>query len=84
MKLVKVLSGERSLQIFTFALSSRITTFIKKSDAFNVSLVLDTNSMSDVCSGHGYFLPNIERDRPTGMDTYPAIVSLLDVSLSSV
>eukprot|EP00112_Aurelia_sp_Birch-Aquarium-sp1_P008023 Seg1877.4 transcript_id=Seg1877.4/GoldUCD/mRNA.D3Y31 product="KICSTOR complex protein C12orf66-like" protein_id=Seg1877.4/GoldUCD/D3Y31 len=70
---MKMMTAKTTVDYF-----AKIITFIKKSDAFNVSLVLDTNSMSNVCSGHGYFLPNIERDRPTGMDTYPAIVSLLD------
>lgn len=68
---MKLMTAKTSTDYF-----SKICTFVRKSDAFNVSLILDANSMEQVCSGHGYKLPNIERERPRGMDTYPAIVSL--------
>ncbi|XP_065062984.1 KICSTOR subunit 2-like [Rhopilema esculentum] len=70
---MKLLTAKTTVDYF-----AKITTFIRKSEAFNVSLILDTTTMDHVAPGHGYFLPNIEHERRTGKDTYPAIVSLLE------
>eukprot|EP00794_Sanderia_malayensis_P011882 gene11882-13115_t len=67
---MKLMSTKTSIDYFT-----KLSTFIKKSDALNVSLILDTTSMERV-SGHGYTLPNIQREKPSGIEMYPAIVSL--------
>ena len=69
------------LMVIARPIPRRITTFIRKTDAQCVCLVLDANFSRYVSPGHGYFLPNIEHEKPTGLDTYPAIVSFLEVFL---
>uniref|UniRef100_A0A8C5QC31 KICSTOR subunit 2 n=1 Tax=Leptobrachium leishanense TaxID=445787 RepID=A0A8C5QC31_9ANUR len=53
----------------------KISSFIRKYDAVNVSLVFD-NRGSESFQGHGYHHPDSYREAPKGVDQYPAIVSL--------
>ncbi|XP_053318013.1 KICSTOR subunit 2 [Spea bombifrons] len=53
----------------------KISSFIRKYDAVNVSLIFD-NRGSDSFQGHGYHHPDSYREAPKGVDQYPAIVSL--------
>ncbi|KAK7091804.1 KICSTOR subunit 2-like [Littorina saxatilis] len=54
---------------------ARIVAFHKKCDAFNISLVLDTNGLGDLYQGPGYHHPDRQACIPQGMDSYPAILS---------
>ena len=62
----------------------RIVAFHKKCDAFNVSLVLDTNGLGDTYQGPGYHHPQRVPSSPQGMDSYPAILSYPGVSLCTL
>ncbi|XP_075065537.1 KICSTOR subunit 2 [Mixophyes fleayi] len=53
----------------------KISSFIRKYDAINVSLIFD-NRGSESFQGHGYHHPDSYREAPKGVDQYPAIVSL--------
>ncbi|KAM4677897.1 KICSTOR subunit 2 [Discoglossus pictus] len=53
----------------------KISSFIRKYDAVNVSLIFD-NRGSDSFQGHGYHHPDSYREAPKGVDQYPAVVSL--------
>ncbi|XP_063783641.1 KICSTOR subunit 2 [Pseudophryne corroboree] len=53
----------------------KISSFIRKYDAVNVSLIFD-NRGSESFQGHGYHHPDSYREAPKGVDQYPAIVSL--------
>ncbi|XP_060695218.1 KICSTOR subunit 2 [Hemiscyllium ocellatum] len=53
----------------------KISSFIRKYDAENVSLIFD-NRGSETFQGHGYHHPHSYREAPKGVDQYPAVVSL--------
>uniref|UniRef100_A0A4W3HSF3 KICSTOR subunit 2 n=3 Tax=Callorhinchus milii TaxID=7868 RepID=A0A4W3HSF3_CALMI len=53
----------------------KISSFIRKYDAENVSLIFD-NRGSESFQGHGYHHPHSYREAPKGVDQYPAVVSL--------
>ncbi|XP_073411536.1 KICSTOR subunit 2 [Dendrobates tinctorius] len=53
----------------------KISSFIRKYDAVNVSLIFD-NRGSESFQGHGYHHPDSYREAPKGVDQYPAVVSL--------
>ncbi|KAJ8382750.1 hypothetical protein SKAU_G00035280 [Synaphobranchus kaupii] len=53
----------------------RISGFIRKHDAINVSLIFD-NRGSETFQGHGYHHPHSYREAPKGVDQFPAVVSL--------
>ncbi|XP_075004957.1 KICSTOR subunit 2 isoform X3 [Calonectris borealis] len=53
----------------------KISSFIRKYDAINVSLIFD-NRGSESFQGHGYHHPHSYREAPKGVDQYPAVVSL--------
>ncbi|KAE8615431.1 hypothetical protein XENTR_v10008516 [Xenopus tropicalis] len=53
----------------------KISSFIRKYDAVNVSLIYDTRG-SENFQGHGYHHPDSYREAPKGVDQYPAVVSL--------
>ncbi|KAL0611919.1 KICSTOR complex protein C12orf66 [Plecturocebus cupreus] len=53
----------------------KISSFIRKYDAANVSLIFD-NRGSESFQGHGYHHPHSYREAPKGVDQYPAVVSL--------
>ncbi|KAL4612791.1 UPF0536 protein C12orf66-like [Arapaima gigas] len=53
----------------------KISAFIRKCDAVNVSLIFD-NRGSDSFQGHGYHHPDSYREAPKGVDQFPAVVSL--------
>ncbi|CAI5636449.1 KICSTOR subunit 2 [Oreochromis niloticus] len=53
----------------------KISTFIRKHDASNVSLVFD-NRGSESFQGHGYHHPHSYREAPKGVEQFPAVVSL--------
>jgi len=52
----------------------RITAFIRRSDAFNVCMLLDTHGMEPY-QGHGYHLPQDIKETPSGLGAFPAIFS---------
>lgn len=52
----------------------RVAAFIRRSDAYNVSMLLDTNNM-DLYQGHGYHLPQDIKETPSGLGAFPAIFS---------
>ncbi|XP_070533173.1 KICSTOR subunit 2-like isoform X2 [Ptychodera flava] len=54
---------------------AKFIAFHKKTDALNISLVFDLQGCEDTYKGHGYHHPEFLFDRPTGLDSYPAIVS---------
>ncbi|XP_046350661.1 KICSTOR subunit 2-like isoform X1 [Haliotis rufescens] len=54
----------------------KITSFQKKCDAFNVSLVLDSHGLKDTYKGPGYHHPNKITEAPEGLNTFPAILSI--------
>ncbi|PVD32126.1 hypothetical protein C0Q70_07554 [Pomacea canaliculata] len=54
---------------------SKIVTFQKRSDAYNISLVLDTNGLKNARTGNGYHHPDRPVEIPQGMDSYPAILT---------
>ncbi|XP_059101558.1 KICSTOR subunit 2 isoform X2 [Peromyscus eremicus] len=56
-------------------LFGKISSFIRKYDAANVSLIFD-NRGSESFQGHGYHHPHSYREAPKGVDQYPAVVSL--------
>lgn len=53
----------------------KISSFIRKHDASNVSLVFD-NRGSESFQGHGYHHPHSYREAPKGVEQFPAVVSL--------
>ena len=61
------------------SLLHRITAFIRRSDAFNVCMLLDTHLL-DSYQGHGYHLPNDKNELPSGLGAFPAIFSFPGVS----
>ena len=60
------------LDLFYF---HRITAFQKKTDALNISLVLDISGIEDKYKGPGYHHPEKEVETPTGIDSFPAVFS---------
>ncbi|XP_073251266.1 KICSTOR subunit 2-like isoform X1 [Porites lutea] len=52
----------------------RIAAFIRRSDAYNVSMLLDTHNL-DLYQGHGYHLPQDVKEKPFGLGAFPAIFS---------
>lgn len=67
---MKTLTARTSLDYF-----GKISGFIRKHDASNVSLVFD-NRGSESFQGHGYHHPHSYREAPKGVDQFPAVVSL--------
>ena len=55
---------------------NKFTNFQKKSDGARISLVLDTNGKKNVYRGHGYHLDTTEHEPPTGLNSYPSVVSV--------
>ncbi|KAF7229384.1 KICSTOR subunit 2 [Nothobranchius furzeri] len=53
----------------------KISGFIRRHDASNVSLVFD-NRGSESFQGHGYHHPQSYREAPKGVEQFPAVVSL--------
>lgn len=53
----------------------KISAFIRRHDANNVSLVFD-NRGSESFQGHGYHHPQSYREAPKGVEQFPAVVSL--------
>lgn len=53
----------------------KISSFIRKHDTSNVSLVFD-NRGSESFQGHGYHHPHSYREAPKGVEQFPAVVSL--------
>ncbi|XP_074656671.1 KICSTOR subunit 2-like [Tubulanus polymorphus] len=54
---------------------SKLTTFQKKTDAFNVSLVFDVHGIEDLYHGSGYAHPSKYCDPPKGLELFPTIFS---------
>ncbi|XP_064597265.1 KICSTOR subunit 2-like [Liolophura sinensis] len=54
---------------------SKIVSFHKKSDATNVSLVLDIQGIESTYKGPGYHHPHKQTELPKGLGSYPAIFS---------
>ena len=54
----------------------KMTNFQRKTDAHSVSLILDASSKEKVYKGHGYFMDNTLIDSPTGINSYPSVVSI--------
>ncbi|KAJ7361732.1 hypothetical protein OS493_014372 [Desmophyllum pertusum] len=52
----------------------RITAFIRRSDAFNVCMLLDTHQLEPY-QGHGYHLPHDVKEKPSGLGAFPAVFS---------
>jgi len=75
---MKAMTSKTTIDYF-----AKISTFMRKTDAHCVSLVLDSNCANHISPGDGYFMPNVEREKPTGLDTYPAIVSFLEAMPAS-
>ena len=57
----------------------RITAFIRRSDAFNVCMLLDTHQLEPY-QGHGYHLPHDIKEKPSGLGAFPAVFSFPGVS----
>ncbi|KAI8518613.1 PREDICTED: UPF0536 protein C12orf66 homolog isoform X1 [Branchiostoma belcheri] len=55
---------------------AKFATFLRKSDATNLSIVLDTRGLEETYKGHGYHHPAAKLEPPKGLDSYPAIVSV--------
>lgn len=53
----------------------KISSFIRKHDASNVSLVFDNRGLVSF-QGHGYHHPQSYREAPKGVEQFPAVVSL--------
>ncbi|XP_048844265.1 KICSTOR subunit 2 [Brienomyrus brachyistius] len=53
----------------------KVSSFIRKCDALNVSLVFDNRGLESF-QGHGYHHPDSYREAPKGVDQFPAVVSL--------
>lgn len=53
----------------------KISAFVRKHDATNVSLVFDNRGMESF-QGHGYHHPHSYREAPKGVDQFPAVVSV--------
>ena len=71
-------SSSHSLPL-TLPCHSRVTAFQRRSDAFNVSLLLDTHKL-DSYRGHGYHVPQEKKELPSGIESFPAIFSFPGVS----
>ncbi|KAI1883394.1 hypothetical protein AGOR_G00230990 [Albula goreensis] len=67
---MKALTAKTSPDYF-----GKISGFIRKYDAINVSLIFD-NRGSESFQGHGYHHPHSYREAPKGVDQFPAVVSL--------
>ena len=50
-------------------------------NAVNVAVVFDANGSTEVYQGYGYHLPDAKAERPFGLSSYPAIVSIPSVCL---
>ncbi|EDO42854.1 predicted protein, partial [Nematostella vectensis] len=53
---------------------AKITAFQRRSDALNVSVLLDARGL-DSYSSDGYHFPQDKRDQPAGLGAFPAVVS---------
>ena len=58
----------------------RISAFIRRSDAFNVCMLLNTHQLEPY-QGHGYHLPHDIKEKPSGLGAFPAVFSFPGVSL---
>jgi len=58
----------------------RIAAFIRRSEAFNVCMVLDTREL-DPYQSHGYHLPLDIKETPSGVGAFPAIFSFPGVCI---
>ncbi|XP_006818351.1 KICSTOR subunit 2-like [Saccoglossus kowalevskii] len=54
---------------------TKIVSFHKKTDAFNISLVFNVRGCESTYTGHGYHHPEALFIPVTGLDSYPAVVS---------
>ena len=55
---------------------AKLHNFQKKTDTINISLVLDASSKRNIFRGHGYHLDTTIREKPTGMSSFPSVVSI--------
>jgi len=55
---------------------SKLQSFQRRTDAYNISLILETHRMDTIFKGHGYHLNNTIREHPHGMDSYPSVVCI--------
>ncbi|XP_062517091.1 KICSTOR subunit 2-like isoform X2 [Corticium candelabrum] len=55
---------------------ARLFQFQKVTNAVNVAVVFDANGSTEVYQGYGYHLPDAKAERPFGLSSYPAIVSI--------
>ncbi|KAK3697749.1 hypothetical protein QZH41_010301, partial [Actinostola sp. cb2023] len=58
----------------TLDYTAKITAFQRRSDAHNISILLDAQRLSSY-RGHGYHFPQDVMDQPAGLGAFPAIVS---------
>ena len=58
----------------------RIVQFQRRSDATNISLVLDVNGLEEMYKGPGYHHPKKLTESLTGRDSYVAVVTYPGVS----
>ncbi|XP_072180250.1 KICSTOR subunit 2-like [Diadema setosum] len=70
-------TGEMKLHLSNLPIDyySKIVAFQKKTDAYNISLVLNTQGLGIAFQGLGYHFPDDQMQPLTGMDSYPAIFS---------
>ncbi|XP_031548841.1 KICSTOR complex protein C12orf66-like isoform X2 [Actinia tenebrosa] len=54
---------------------AKITAFQRRSDALNISILFDAQTL-DSYRGHGYHFPQDKMDQPAGVGAFPAIVSI--------
>lgn len=74
----------KDVHLLPFVYCLRIVTFQKRSDAYNISLVLDTNGLKNARTGNGYHHPDRPVEIPQGMDSYPAILTYPNVSKAKI
>lgn len=55
---------------------AKLMSFQRKTDAHSVSLVLEASSKEKVFKGHGYHMDNTLIEAPTGINSYPSVVSI--------
>ncbi|KAK3544588.1 hypothetical protein QTP86_017648 [Hemibagrus guttatus] len=67
---MKALTARSSFDYF-----GKISAFVRKHDATNISLVFDNRGMESF-QGHGYHHPHSYREAPKGVDQFPAVVSV--------
>ncbi|CAH1772805.1 unnamed protein product [Owenia fusiformis] len=67
---MKTITAKASIDFY-----GKIVTFHKKSDVFNVSIILDVNGLEGIYKGPGYHHPDRIMESPRGLDSYPAVFS---------